>query len=133
MDTKLHKIFKNITELDPPQILEKQIMKKIALKERMALKRRLAIIYAGFATTLGSFIWIISTFGKAVAQSDFWMLAKLVFSDTGLIFKNWGNFTFSLMETLPIFGIIAILVPVFILFILASEYLKTVNNNYKYI
>jgi hypothetical protein len=130
----LHTIFKKISEIEPSIGLEKQILKKIALQNKLALRRKLAFIYAGFTASTGAFLWAIFTLGKAFLQSDFWTLAKLIFSDTGLILKNWVDFTYSLLETLPIFGIVLMLLPVFAIFMLAGAYFKTVNNNhYKFI
>ena len=127
-------IFKNISEIEPPKGLEKRIIAKIALRNKLALRRRLSFIYAGFTTSAGAFLWAIFTLGKAFLQSDFWTLAKLLFSDTTLVLKNWGNFVDSLVVTLLISGIIAILLPIFALFMLGSAYLKTVNHNhYKFI
>lgn len=130
----LHTIFKNIPALEPSIDLEKRILAKIALRNKLALRRKLAFIHAGFVSSASAFIWAIFTLGKAFLQSDFWTLAKLIFSDTGLVFKNWVDFAYSLLETLPIFGIVAILVPVFALFMLGSAYFKTVSHNhYKFI
>lgn len=130
----LHAIFKKISEIEPSVGLEKRILRKIALRNKLALRRKLAFIYAGFAASAGAFVWAIFTLGKAVLQSDFWTLAKLIFSDTGLVFKNWVDFAYSLLETLPIFGIISILIPIFALFMLGSAYFKTVNHgHYKFI
>jgi hypothetical protein len=130
----LQAIFKKISDIEPSQDLQKRILAKIALRNKLALRRKLAFIYAGFTTSAGAFVWATITLGKALLQSDFWTLAKLIFSDTGLVLKNWVDFAYSLLETLPIFGIIAILVPVFALFMLGSAYFKTMNhNNYKFI
>lgn len=130
----LHTIFKNISEIEPSVGLEKRIIKRIALQNKLALRRKLAFIHAGFVASTIAFIWAIFTFGKAFLQSAFWTLAKLIFSDTGLVLKNWVDFAYSLLETLPIFGIVLILLPVFALFMLAGAYFKTVNNNhYKFI
>jgi|WetSurMetagenome_2_1015567.scaffolds.fasta_scaffold23095_1 hypothetical protein len=130
----LHTIFKNISDLEPSVGLEKRILRKIDFQNKLALRRKLAFIYAGFAASAGVFMLAIIALGKALLQSDFWTLAKLIFSDTGLVFQNWGDFAYSLLETLPIFGIIAMLIPVFALFMLGSAYFKTVNHNhYKFI
>ena len=132
MSNDLQKMFKHTKTLEPSPNLEKLILAKIASRQKFVLKRKLAMIYAGFLAASGIFVWAILTLGKAFVQSDFWTLAKLLFSDTSLIIENLNNFAFSLMETLPIFGIIAMLVPVFILFMLASEYFKIVNHNHKF-
>jgi hypothetical protein len=130
----LHTIFEKISEIEPSVGLENQILKKISLRNKLALRRKLAFIYTGFTASAGFFVWAIFTLGKAVLQSDFWNLAKLLFSDTGLVLRNWVDFSYSLLETLPIFGIVAILIPVFALFMLVSAYFKTVSHNhYKFI
>jgi hypothetical protein len=123
----LHTIFKKISDIEPSVGLEKRILKGIALRNKLALRRKLAFIYAGLTASTGAFVWTIFTLGKALLQSEFWTLAKLIFSDTGLVLQNWGDFAYSLLETLPIFGIIAILIPIFALFMLGSAYFKTVT------
>jgi hypothetical protein len=130
----LRTIFKKISDIEPSEGLEKRILKRIAFQNKLALRRKLTLIYAGFTASAGAFVWAIFTLGKALLQSDFWTLAKLIFSDTGLVLQNWVDFAYSLLETLPIFGIVAILIPVFALFMLGSAYFKTVNHNhYKFI
>ena len=126
----LHTIFKKISEIEPSSGLEKRIFEKIAFQNKLAVRRKLALIHAGFAVSASAFIWAIFTLGKAFLQSDFWTLAKLFFSDTGLVLQNWVDFSYSLLETLPIFNIVLMLLPVFALFMLAGAYFKTVNNNH---
>ncbi|HRZ95489.1 MAG TPA: hypothetical protein P5262_02900 [Candidatus Moranbacteria bacterium] len=130
----LRTIFKKISAFEPSIGLEKRIIEKIALQNKLALRRKLAFIYTGFIASSGVFIWAIFTLGKVIYQSAFWDLAALFFSDTGLIIQNWSSFAYSLMETLPIFGIVAILIPIFALFMLISAYFKAINHNhYKFI
>jgi len=131
---ELHKLFKNIGDIDPPERLEKVILRKISLEKEKQIRQKLAFSYIGLAGSALASVYTWLVFGNSLLQSDFWTLAKLIFSDTQLVLQNWNDFAFSLMETLPIFGMIAILAPVFALFLLTSQYLKTVgNNHYKYI
>jgi hypothetical protein len=130
----LHAIFKKISDIEPSVGLEKRILRKIALQNRLALRRKLAFIYAGFMASSGAFAWAVFTLGRAVLQSDFWTLAKLIFSDTGLVFQNWVDFIYSLLETLPVLTIAIILLPIFTLFISINSYLNLNNkNNLKHI
>lgn len=89
---------------------------------------------AGLAVSFGAFFYTLFVFGKSFLESDFLNLAKLVFSDTGVITSHIAEYSVSLLETLPVVEIFAMLVPAFILAMMFSYYFKfTNNNNYNHI
>lgn len=87
----------------------------------------------GLAVSFGALAYALFVFGRAFLQSDFWNLAKLAYSDTGIVARNAGEFSLSLLETLPVIEISLILTPVFAVMTIASWYFKFSNNNFKHI
>lgn len=130
MNQNLRQIFKNIKQQDIPADLEKRILKAIALEKSRQVARKLLFARAGLTVSFGVLTYTLFVFGRAFLESDFWNLAKLAFSDTGVIVAHLGEFSVSLLETLPVVEILAILVPVFALAMLASYYFKFTNNNH---
>jgi hypothetical protein len=132
MTRNLQKIFKNLENIEPSRGLEGRILKAIALENSRKVARKLMFARAGLAVSFGALAYTFLVFGKAFLASDFWNLAKLAFSDTGIIAKNFSNFSVSLLETLPIVEISAMLVPVVAVLAMFSYYFKFSNNNFKH-
>ncbi len=89
------------------KILFEKIMLRIALeKKKIAIKRKIAV----FSVILGvSFLGLIPAVRGAYsgfANSGISPLFSLLFSDTSIVLSYWKNFTFSLLEVLPINGIL---------------------------
>jgi hypothetical protein len=132
MIQNLQKIFKKIENIEPSRGLEEKILKAIAMENSQKVAKKLMFARMGLAASLGALVYTLFVFGKTFLESDFWNLAKLVFSDTGIIAKNFSNFSVSLLETLPIVEISAMLVPVFAVMMMLSWYFKFSNNNFKH-
>ncbi len=126
----LRNLFKNLKNIEPSRGLGGKILKAIALENSRKMARNLMYARAGLAASFGALFYALFTFGKAFLESDFWNLTKLIFSDTGIIAGHIGNFSFSLLETLPAVEIFAMLVPVFVLMMALSYYFKLSNNNH---
>jgi hypothetical protein len=129
MGQNIAKIFKNIHNFEPSAQLEVRILKAVAMEKAKILKRKLMFARSGMVASALGLAYALGVFGRAFLESDFWNLAKLVFSDTGIIVSHFGEFAFSLLETLPIVEIFAILVPIFLFFVVTSWYFKFSNNN----
>jgi hypothetical protein len=132
MTQNLQKIFQNFENIEPSRGLEGKILKAIALENSRKAAKKLMFARAGLVTSFGALVYTLFVFGRAFLQSDFWNLAKLAYSDTGIIAKNFSNFSVSLLETLPIVEISAMLVPVFAVMMMLSWYFKFSNNNFKH-
>jgi hypothetical protein len=133
MTQNLQKIFKNLKNIEPSRGLEGRILKAISFKNGQALKRKLMAARAGLAVSFGALAYALFVFGRAFLESDFWNLAKLSLSDGGTVARNWGDFSFSLLETLPVVEIFAVLVPVFAVMMMASWYFKFSNNKLNHV
>jgi len=130
MPQNIKKLFKKLQDLEPSQLLEGKILKAIAFKKSLEIREKLMFARAGLLVSFGALFYTFLVFGKSFLESDFFNLVKLVFSDTGIIVAHLGEFSSSLLETLPVVEIFAMLVPVFILAMMFSYYFKFTNNNH---
>jgi hypothetical protein len=130
MTQNIKNIFNRLKNVEPPQSLEGEILKAIVREKRLEIKKKLLFARTGLVVSFGALIYVLSVFGKTFLQSDFWNLAKLIFSDTGIIAGHFGDFSISLLETLPVVEIFAMLVPIFAVMMLLSCYFKFTNNNH---
>lgn len=91
------------------QNLFEKIMLRIALeKNKIAIKRKIAIFSVMLAVSFAGFIPAVKMAYSGFADSGFTQLFSLIFSDTTAVMSLWQNFSLSLLETLPINGILAI-------------------------
>ena len=133
MTQNLQKIFKNLKDIEPSRGLEGEILKVIAAKNGQALKRKLMAARAGLAVSFGALAYTLFVFGRAFLESDFWNIAKLSFSDGGVVARNWSDFSISLLETLPVLEIFAMLVPIVAVLVMFSYYFKFSNNKFNHV
>ena len=122
MPTKLSQNFKDIAELTPAPGLEGAILGKIELLEVAKVKRAKIWSYAGFAASVAAFAGAGFAFGGSILQSEFWSIVSLVFSDAKIVVANWKDFSYSALETFPVVGAMAMLVPTGMLLWSASQY-----------
>jgi len=130
MTQNLQKIFQNLKNIEPSGRLEAKILKSITLENSRKVARKLMYARAGLAVSFGALIYTLFVFGRAFLESDFWNLAKLSFSDSGVIASHISDYSVSLLETLPVAEIFAILIPVLALMLFLSYYFKFTNNNH---
>ena len=133
MTKNIQKIFKKIQNIEPSRGLEGEILKVIAAKNGQALKRKLMAARAGLAVSFGALAYTLFVFGRAFLESDFWNIAKLSFSDGGVVARNWSDFSISLLETLPVLEIFAMLVPIVAVLVMFSYYFKFSNNKFNHV
>lgn len=120
MDT-YKKLFKSLQPVEPSVNLIKNIKYCIARKERVACFRRLSILCITFiAVILGGF-YGVRELREEVIESGFLQFVSLAFSDTAALSIYWKEFSLSLVESLPVFGIAITLGSIFILLILAKS------------
>lgn len=109
---RLEEAFRHLSGPEVPAGLETSIVRAVRARARHeASWRRLMRLGPWiWAAGAASSVWM---FGGAVAQSDFWLLASLVFSDSGVVAEHWQEFLFSLSETFPTLGVSVILASMF--------------------
>ncbi|MDD3486947.1 MAG: hypothetical protein PHF35_01040 [Candidatus Moranbacteria bacterium] len=132
MPQNIQKIFKNLKNIEPRAGLEKRVLKAISAGSVRKLKQKLLLIRAGIAVSAGFLVYTSAVFGRYFFQSNFWNLGKLAFSDTGVVMIHWKDFLFSLLESLPVAAVVALLAPVFLMMMLSSLYFKFSGNRSKF-
>lgn len=130
MTQNINNLFKNLKNIEPSRGLEGKILKAIALENNLVVRKKLMYARAGIAVSFGALVYTLFVFGRTFLQSDFWNLAKLIFSDSGVIASHISEYSASLLETLPVVEIFAMLVPVFAVMLMLSWYFKFSNNNF---
>lgn len=133
MTQNLQKIFKKLQNVEPSRGLEGKILRAISLENSQKVARKLMFARAGIAVSFGSLAYTLFVFGRAFLESDFWNLAKLSFSDSGVVATHAGDYWISLLETLPVLEIFAILVPVVAVLVIFSYYFKFTNNKFNHV
>ena len=133
MTQNLQKIFKSLKNIEPSRGLEEKILKAILLENGRKMARKLMIARAGLAVSFGALAYTLFVFGRAFLESDFWNIAKLSFSDSGVIATHAGDYWASLLETLPVVEIFAMLVPVLAIMLMLSYYFKFTNNKFNHV
>jgi hypothetical protein len=129
MTKNIHKLFESLKNIEPSAGLEEKILRKIALEKSWQTKKRLILADALMLGSFGAFVFLLMNFWNGIAKSEFWSLAKLVFTDAGIVASHWADFSFSLLETFPAIHAAIILAPVFLLLISANLYFKSAGNN----
>ena len=128
MQDKLTKLFKN-ANYEPKSDLAFSIFNKIITRDKNMAKLRLwAGVFTGIAS-LSALIPVFQMLLNDLAHSGFYEYFSLIFSDGGLMFSYWREFTLSLAESLPTMSIIFTLSLVFI-FLLSFRYvIKQISKN----
>ena len=131
MKQSFRQVFKNISESNPPAYLESAILRMIEAERERKIKNNLFLSYISMFVSAIAFISTSLFFGSAILQSEFWNIASLVRSDILTVAGNWKDFAYSLLETFPVINALAILVPLFVLFLSISFYLSNKKNNHQ--
>ncbi len=109
MKENFNKLFQqHIKTINPPQGLEASIVHQIHTLERSAARTRFAILgslaFASFVGIIQSLSYLLQSF----SQSGFYHYFSLIFSENSLA-TYWKELTFSLVESLPLLGLIMFL------------------------
>ncbi len=105
--------------------LREKIFSVIASLREKRLKRQKRLSYAGLFLSGVAIVSAVSTYGGAFAQSEFWSIVPLFFSDILVVVNYWNEFSLLLLETIPVIPILLILVPTFIFLLFLNMYFKT--------
>jgi hypothetical protein len=127
MDNPLQKNFSNLTVHRPPRDLLVKIMAKIAQRQRKMAIWNFAVSGVVFVVTLVVLVPAFVAVHSAMTQSGSYQFMSLLFSNFSEVAASWQDFMFSLLESLPILGIAALLMT--ILFLLGS--LRFINRDVK--
>ena len=114
MNQNLSQIFKSVKEIQPPEGLDSLILSRISEAKNKQIKRKLWLASFGLAGSAVLTVYAIAFIGADILKSDFWNIISLVFSDMLIVAENWKEFSLSLLENLPVAGIIVIIAPIVI-------------------
>lgn len=110
MDNNYEKLFSKIKSLGPPVGLLERIINRIQTERNLlTVKRRLFIFSVGFIGSIAAFVPVFKMVYQGFAESGFMQFLSLLFSDTGVVLSYLGSFLASLLETLPVMGLLAFL------------------------
>jgi len=113
--------------MDEIALFQKIMLRIRAERKRMVLRRKITGFSIALAVSFLGLVPAIKMVYAGFAGSGFVQLFSLAFSDTAIILASWQNFVLSLLELLPITGLLAIGVALFT--VLVS--LKFLSNNFK--
>lgn len=92
--------------MDENILFEKIMLRIEGEKKMMAVRRKIAIFSVVLACSLLGLVPATKAVVSGFANSGFVQLFSLVFSDTEIVMGLWQNFALSLLETLPVNGIL---------------------------
>ena len=127
VDLEFGKSFKKIGEIRSPDFLVSKILTRINQERVKTIKFRAIILRT---VGLVSFAALFPAVVGLVAQlqaSGFWNYLSLLFTDTGAVAVYWREFSLSILEALPLFGLTLIITLVLAIFIS----LRFINVNFK--
>ncbi|TAN33030.1 hypothetical protein EPN28_03445 [Patescibacteria group bacterium] len=118
MRQDFEKLFTNISSPRPAEELLDKVMNRIQ-KERvfLALRRKLVIFFASTLCSAVALVGALRLAGRGFAESGFFKFFSLLFSDFGSVYAYWQDFAWSLLESLPVMGLIILLAAVLALLI----------------
>lgn len=115
------------------KILFEKIMLRIGVeKNKIAIKRKIAVFSVMLAVSFVGLIPAVKMAYSGFTSSGFTQLFSLIFSDTSVVISSWQNFALSLLETLPINGILLAGFLSIIFFGSLKFLLNNLKNNYEY-
>jgi len=108
MDKNLSKLFKQVYNYSESRLSD-DIWRAIQAKEARSLKiQSLLYSFVGILS-LGGFVFIAISLKQQFASSGFFEYVSLIFSDGGLIALYWKEYLLSLVDSLPIASLGALL------------------------
>lgn len=113
MSSISRQLFSSLPQPEIPSGLHRRIVERIANEQAWSIaKRRLVLGGAGMAISAIAIILTISLVWTSFAESGFYYFFSLIFSDAGIIATYWQNFTWSLLERLPVTGLALLLLTI---------------------
>lgn len=118
----------NMSQLKPSTELRKSIISSIGREECRRARAYLAVSTVTFLASIAGLVFSTKFLFQAFYSSEFYNYFSLIFSDPDTILGIWQNIAISLVESLPVIAVIALLVAVWSL--LAS--IRVMARNFKY-
>ncbi len=119
--------FKSIA-IEPDPLFEERLGVSLRLAEVRAMRRVRMISLFGIILSLGSALFGVFEYGSDLWQSPFWSLLTLLSTDLGLIVSALPDFTYSLLETLPIVPLLFLFAPLTLFFWALSSWMRILER-----
>ncbi len=115
MIDKYQKLFRSLRQVEPSENLPERILSRIS---RIQQQQNRLWFFISTAATLGSSILMFNAIQYTIGEfylSNFYQYLSLIFTDGRSLFPFSKELAFSLTESIPLFGITALLLAVLIL------------------
>ena len=113
-------LFARIDRQEVPAGLLDRIMLRIGDARRRKIIRTRMFFFGSFSVfSLFAIVPAWGAFQGEMARSGFLQFLSLLFSDSAVALANWREFSFSLLESLPVTGTVMVLASVFALMFFA--------------
>ncbi|NMB48346.1 hypothetical protein GYA13_02775 [Candidatus Kuenenbacteria bacterium] len=106
--TNYHQLFTHLKPAAPPTGLLTSVMSRLARAERRAIflsRCRLFFVSLLLLGSLGSLIPVFKIISTDLSSSNFFSYLSLLFSDFSIIIDSWQSYTFTILESLPVFSL----------------------------
>lgn len=132
MSKDYKQLFNQIDAIEPPQALLGDIFLRIEKEKKLVIiKRRVSFFAVGLALSIVALVPAFKMVWDGISSSGFAQFLSLMFTDSALVMAYWQSFTFTLLESLPIFSIVIFLAITFTLLEsarLLSRNIKIIHN-----
>lgn len=115
MSQKIHQLFKNISEINPPEKLAGLILARIERIQQRKFWTKITASAIGAFASASATVYLFIIFEKSLLSSEFWSILSLFFSDASVVATHSQEFFYSLLETLPAMTFTIMLIPIFTL------------------
>lgn len=110
MRQNIAQLFAEINPPEPPAGLFLRLMNRLEKEKQLrSIRRRLVLLAPILASAFIILVFMSQSVCASFYQTGFYQFSSLVFSDFSLVVVYWQNFALSLLETLPVTGLIAFL------------------------
>lgn len=107
----LHAVFHDLPESKPGSDFRSRVLVRLGQEQARILSRRRRFSLVGLMFSLSILAVGMLQYGAPLLQSDFWAFSSLLFSDWQALAPSLQDFVFSLLETLPVGPLFALLAP----------------------
>ena len=127
------RLFNHLQSPELPGGLLAKIIYRINEERRfLTIRRRIFLFSIGLVGSLVAFIPAFKMAKSGLIESGFTQFFSLLFSDAGIVIANWQSYSYSLLETLPVLGLMALLATVLV-FLESLKLLSKDIRDIKYI
>lgn len=104
-------------DFELPKNLRNNVLLSIRSEEKRIAKRELAVSAFAAVASIGAIVASVEYAVTAFYQSSFYSYASLLLSDPDMVLRYWREFSLTLLESLPVIGIVCFLIAMFALLV----------------